>query len=318
MTASSIEIMDGPSAGPDERAEAIRSLALGAGFSRARFLVLFSPREAEDGEPPPGYAEGAPALLVVALPYGNDDPDGRTPERTHAENSHAAAEGGAHIAPFARRNYYAEAVSRLKTIAVELRKRYGGVRSDYRILCNSPIPEKPLAERCGLGATGRNTLIITGEAGSLVILAAMTLPFAVRPDGPIGEVGSICGACSACVSACPTGALRGDGTMDRSRCLQWYASGHGDPPEEIVAAWGNILYGCTVCQDACPHNRRAIPGVATERGSLPAELDAAGILAMSDEELSARFRGTAMGMAWLGPAAIRRNAELALKGRKAR
>ncbi len=322
MTARSIEFTS-------ERTQEVRGLALAAGFSRARFLAPFEPRSASGVEPPSGYAEGAPSLLVVALPYGNDDPDGRdragrSSERAAPSPSTAKGQAGprARIAPFARRNYYTEAVARLKKVAVELRKRYGGKRADYRILCNSPIPEKPLAEAAGLGAIGRNSLVMTPEAGSLVILAAMTLPFEVAADGPLDgplaggakpradrEGPRICGACSACVAACPMGALGGDGTLDRSRCLQWYASGHGEVPEDIAAAWGDTLYGCTACLDACPHNRRPIPGVATDRGALPAEVDAGELLALSDDDLRARFRDTAMGMAWLGPAAIRKNAE---------
>lgn len=329
MTARSIEITD-------ERTQAVRDLALAAGFTRARFLAGFDPRSAAaraaagtngGTEPPEGYSDGAPALLVVALPYGNDDPDGRAPDgrqppEVAAPPPSAPGQAGprARIAPFARRNYYAEAVARLKKVAVELRKRYGGKKADYRILCNSPIPEKPLAEASGLGSIGRNSLVITPEAGSLVILAAMTLPFEVAADGPLTNGKAtrpdrdgprICGACSACVAACPTGALGGDGTLDRSRCLQWYASGHGEAPAELTAAWGDTLYGCTACLEVCPHNRRPIPGVATDRGALPAEVDAGQLLALSDEELRDRFRGTAMGMAWLGPAAIRRNAKLA-------
>lgn len=341
MTIESIE-------NPDARAEVVKNLALKAGFSCARFLMPFEPSPGEGGALPQGYSGGALTLLVVALPYGNDDPDSRgdsAPGSAKAERSQAEPAAPARIAPFARRNYYAEAVSRLKTIAVELRKLYGGTKADYRILCNSPIPEKPLAEASGLGAIGRNTLVITREAGSLVILAAMTLPFTVRLGGATsgqaatGSAGAadagatgagtrgeqaagnkklaFCGACVACVASCPTGALSGDGTLDRSKCIQWYASGHGEPPPEISSAWGDILYGCTACLDACPHNRRAIRGVATDRGALPATLDAAELVAMSDEELTARFRGTAMGMSWLGPAAIRRNASLALgKGKK--
>jgi epoxyqueuosine reductase len=321
MTIESIE-------NPDARAEVVKNLALKAGFSCARFLMPFEPSPGEGGALPQGYSGGAPTLLIVALPYGNDDPDGRNdpdnrddsaPMSTQTEQSHAEPAAPARIAPFARRNYYAEAVSRLKTIAVELRELYGGTKSDYRILCNSPIPEKPLAEASGLGSIGRNTLVITREAGSLVILAAMTLPFKVGVDGSaMADQAAdrelrLCGACTACVAACPTGALRGDGTLDRSKCIQWYASGHAEPPAEIASAWGNILYGCTACLDACPHNRRPVRGVATDRGALPATLDAAELAALSDEELAARFRGTAMGMSWLGPAAIRRNARLAME-----
>jgi epoxyqueuosine reductase QueG len=103
--------------------------------------------------------------------------------------------------------------------------------------------------------------------------------------------------------------------LSLERCIQWYASGKGGTvPPEVAARWGKRLYGCTECQDACVRNRRPIPGVFSEEGPLPASFPAAEILALSDGEIRARFKGTALGLSWLGPEAIRRNAELAGKG----
>jgi epoxyqueuosine reductase len=302
--------------------EAICRAALEAGFVRARILAPF--------EPPAGrpaiaanYRQGAPSLLVTALPYGNQG-QAATPEP-----------GFALIAPFARRNYYREAVKRLQGLGAAFRSQYGGKKTDYRILCNSPVPEKPLALACGLGAPGRNSLVITPEAGSLVILAGMTLPFALDPDTPLtGPPGAalsaaastttspepfpFCGGCNRdhppCVSACPTGAVRGDGTLNLERCMQWYASGKGETvPEKVARHWGRRLYGCTWCQDACVHNQRPIPGAMTGEGTLPAIFDCEELLSLPDETLKARFQGTALGLSWLGPKAIRRNARMALR-----
>jgi epoxyqueuosine reductase len=233
------------------------------------------------------------------------------------------------VAPFARRNYYREAVKRLRKLARKFHLAWGGAgeaqRRSYRILCNSPVPEKPLAIASGLGAPGRNGLVITPEAGSRVIIAAMTLPFALEGDGPLsGKPFPLCGGCSPvapCIRACPTGALRGDGSIARERCIQWYASGgdiqagsgRGVPPE-VAAKWGRRLYGCTCCQDACPHNRGPLSGAATEEGVLPALLDGGELLSLDDESLKARFRGTALGMAWLSAETIRRSVRLALRG----
>jgi epoxyqueuosine reductase len=223
------------------------------------------------------------------------------------------------IAPFARRNYYREAVTRLQG----LRARLGGKKADYRILCNSPVPEKPLALASGLGALGRNGLIITPGAGSLVIIAAMTLPFALAGDGPEAGEGPFprCAGCDRerppCMAACPTGAVRGDGSLDLKRCIQWYASGkEAAVPVTVAEKWGRRLYGCTACQDACVHNRRPIQGAETALGPLPAALDLRDLLAQSDPELKARFKGTTLGLSWLGPGAIRRNARLALDSEK--
>ncbi|MDR0561877.1 MAG: hypothetical protein LBG73_04230 [Spirochaetaceae bacterium] len=281
--------------------EVIRAMVLDAGFVRGRFLAPFNPH----GSMPEQYRTGSPSLLVAALGYGNQN---------HTEPASDPYRGV--IAPFARRNYYRTAVRRLQELAKELRLRYGGAKADFRILCNSPVPEKPLAVACGLGVLGRNGLVITPEAGSLIIIAAMTLPFEVIGDGPI--TGHYCAACDPdlppCAEACPTKGLCGDGSITLSRCIQWYASGREETvPAEVVRHWGNRLYGCTACQDACVHNRRPLYGVRVEEGSLPAHLDLHELLEMSDEAMKARFKGTALGFSWLGPQGIRRNARMILE-----
>lgn len=266
----------------------------------------------------------APAFLVCALPYGNQGFESAPPEDS-------APPGAACIAPFARRNYYREAVKRLQKLATEFRRLWGGSRGDYRIFCNSRLPEKPLAEKSGLGSLGRNGLIIIPGWGSLTILAAITLPVALpncaleqSPDaGPAAgkDAFPLCASCGPerppCAAACPTAALPGDGSVILDRCIQWYASGNGSLaggliPPLIAERWGRRLYGCTNCQDACPHNRTPIPGVQTQEGALPAFFDAREILSLTDEEIKARFRHTALGLSWLGPEAIRRNARAAL------
>jgi epoxyqueuosine reductase QueG len=203
----------------------IIAMALDAGFSCAAFL--------QD-------------TLVCALPYGNADDAGELC---------AASASDAVIAPFARRNYYREAVRRLQKISAALRAGTAYKKSDFRIFCNSRINEKQLAAAAGLGSYGRNGLIITRESGSLVVLAALELPceegngergtgnrFSLRKsillsgnfpvvsetDEPVSSPFPV--PCSQfpifsfchngpkdnppCVAACPTSALRGDGSVE--------------------------------------------------------------------------------------------------------
>ncbi|MDR2393229.1 MAG: iron-sulfur protein [Treponema sp.] len=289
----------------------IAAMALEAGFVRVRILAPFDPASDPHTCIPESYRAGAPSLLMAALPYGNLQEAMPVPP----------AKGLAYIAPFAQRNYYREGVKQLQKLGATLRTQYGGKKSDFRILCNSPVPEKPLAQDGGLGVLGRNGLMITPEAGSLVIIAAMTLPFSLEkdgaepwlnPDNPFPWCRNCDPVCPPCVAACPTAALSGDGGLDRSRCIQWYASGHGaSVPEEIARNWGKRLYGCTDCQDACVYNQVPIRGVPTDEGPLPAYMDPLDIGALSNEALKVRFKGTAMGLSWLGPEGIRRNARLA-------
>lgn len=297
-------------------------MALDAGFSRVRILAPFILSENASGFIKRGvlqdrWGESSPSLLVAALPYGNEDAAAgcASAEQDIEENCRA------YIAPFARRNYYKEAVKRLQKLSQTFRRLFTGInaggihadrRSSYRIFCNSPIPEKPLALACGLGSQGRNSLVITPEAGSLVIIAAMTLPFPLESDAPESNR-SVCVRCGFCVEACLTKAIRREGGIERNKCIQWYASGNeASVPRHIAEQWGRRLYGCTACQDVCPHNKKPIRGVETREGILPAYVDARKLLAMSDEEIKTFFKGTAMGLSWLKPKHIRRSARLAL------
>jgi epoxyqueuosine reductase QueG len=76
-------------------------------------------------------------------------------------------------------------------------------------------------------------------------------------------------------------------------------------PSYVADKWGQTLYGCVFCQDVCPHNQRPIAGAETELGLLPASVDPLKLLAMTDEEIRAFFKGSAMGLSWLKPHHIR-------------
>jgi epoxyqueuosine reductase len=288
----------------------ILSIAKDEGFINPRILFPFTPNFFSDISQ--NDDESSSSLLVVALPYGND---------LEKDDEKADSPYFGWIAPFARRNYYKEAVKRLGKVSLKIRLKYGGEKSSFRIFCNSQIAEKPLAEESGLGCVGKNSLIITKDAGSLVILAAMMLPFELESDKAEPKRLGYCRGCDEtnppCKTACPTGAIIGDGTIDLEKCIQWYASGNClqcemQIPQEILSHWENRLYGCTNCQDACPHNRRSIKGTETDRGALPAYVDVRKILTINDEEIKAFFKGTAMGLSWLGPKTIRRNAKIIL------
>jgi epoxyqueuosine reductase len=249
-------------------------------------------------------------FLVCALPYDNGNKKITIGQRP----KHYAV-----IAPFARFNYYKEAVIRLKRIALFLRTNYGGTKGDYRIFCNSRIPEKKLAAAAGIGSLGKNNLIITKEAGSRVILAAMLIPPHLEnllnsepnESNEPKEGFSVCECCKdkpACVASCPTGAITAEGKINLADCIQWYASGNGETvPAHIASKWGNVFYGCTKCQDVCPHNKRKIAGAKTNLGRLDAYIDTENFLKLSDDEIKKKFKGTALGMSWLTPNVLRRN-----------
>ncbi len=225
---------------------------------------------------------------------------------------------------FARAHWYRELADILAAASRSPGLAAAGPRKAFRIGVNSRLPEKALAVAAGLGPVGRNTLVLERTGGPGCVLGVLLLPFEPVPSGELagrdpgspvsGSPGAECGTCRECVRACPTGAVRGDGGIDRLRCIQYWAGAEGPVPPGIEEAWRGNLYGCDLCLAACPRFR---PGVerGASAGVLGPGLDPDALLRAGDGEIRARFRGTALGLSWLSPGRIRRNARLARDSR---
>ncbi|MBN1410676.1 MAG: iron-sulfur protein [Spirochaetales bacterium] len=220
------------------------------------------------------------------------------------------------IAPFAQRNYYTEAVDRLKKIFRQIQYDLKLTKKNRWIFCNSRIPEKSMAAACGLGFYGRNSLIISKELGSLFVIAGLVLPLELEPDYPVQPIEGFdgCRDCSACMNACPTRAITHPGVIDPDLCLQSLSTRLSVLPDEIKRKWGRLLYGCQICQDVCPYNRHLTQSTENVRGQTGPEVPLKKILAMNESGVKAFFRGTALDRNWIPPAAILRNALLAAAG----
>ncbi|MCF7928811.1 MAG: hypothetical protein K9L68_07675 [Spirochaetales bacterium] len=286
--------------------ETLRTRALELGFCRVRFLDRL-PEGLGDLPPVLGDDSRNTSIMIAALAYpaGERDPSPSAP-------TPAGAAAAGWVAPFARRHYYRDAVTLLKGLAAQLREELGLLKRDIRIFSNSRLPEKLLAAASGIGFAGRNSLIITPETGSLVVLAGMALPFAIPSDPPLEGAlppGKRCGSCRRCISACPTQALDGKGNLDMNRCMQSRSTDPGPLPEELMKVWGRRIYGCQICQEVCPFNHTGIP---PETGDLPFEsIDLEPLLRGGSAETAELLRGSAMGLSWIPGEALQRNALLA-------
>lgn len=117
----------------------------------------------------------------------------------------------------------------------------------------SPVMEKPLARRAGLGWQGRNTLLISPENGSYFFLGGLALSAGLPADSPL-ENG--CGNCDLCVKACPTGALNTPGILNAQLCLSYWTTQHKwEIPGRVIDKLGGNILGCDACQEACPRNK---------------------------------------------------------------
>lgn len=243
--------------------------------------------------------QGFGAVVMGALPYSAGEPkDLSTPEDPHVR-----------LAPFARANYYQEALVRLKRVVRRIGANTGRGKKDFRIFVNSSLPEKALALEAGLGFQGRNSLLITPAAGSLVILAGIALPGSPgEPTLPVSAALGSCGSCRLCADACPTGAIRPEGGVDVSRCLQ--ALSTRTFPERYWNAWDNRFYGCQICQEVCPHNRKATEGISTDIGVLGPSLSLRNLLLRGDR-LKEGLKGSVLDRKWIQTTDLLRNALIA-------
>ena len=163
--------------------------------------------------------------------------------------------GHAFVSRFAwSRDYHRTVGARMKQLADLLAAGTGAAARWY--VDTGPVVEKAYAAAAGLGFLGRNTLLVSPRLGSFVFLGVVLTDADVEATGP-GPVGG-CGTCRACVDACPTGALDGQGGLDPNRCLaHWNAGARTPVPAMVASRLGGNLYGCDLCQDACPWNARA-------------------------------------------------------------
>lgn len=173
------------------------------------------------------------------------------------------------------------------------------------------IVDRAVAQRAGMGWYGKNTNLLNRQFGSWLLLGELLLDIDLPPDE---EVKTHCGSCTRCMPACPTGAIIAPGVLDSNRCISYLTIElRGVIPMEMRPLIGNWVFGCDICQDVCPVNRKAAAGehpefsAAAGIGSSP---DLIELMNMSEEEFRQRFRKSPVKRTKL--AGLRRNAAVAL------
>ena len=173
------------------------------------------------------------------------------------------------------------------------------------------IVDRAVAQRAGLGWYGKNTNLLNREFGSWVLLGELLLDVALPPDD---AVRTNCGSCSRCMPACPTGALIAPGVLDNNKCISYLTIElRGPIPRELRPSVGDWVFGCDICQDVCPVNRKAKAMSHIEFaprqgiGPSPSLIE---LLDITEEEFKAKFRRSPVKRTkWAG---MRRNAAVAL------
>jgi epoxyqueuosine reductase len=179
------------------------------------------------------------------------------------------------------------------------------------VVDTAPLLERDFARRAGLGWFGKNTMLLNKRLGSFFFLGALLLDLELAADAPFQA--NHCGTCTACLDSCPTQAFVGPYELDSRRCISYLTIElRGPAPAELRADMGPWLFGCDVCQDVCPWNRKAPLGRAPELAPHTdlENVEPAEILALSEAQFRTRFRHTAL---WRAKRqGLRRNAALVL------
>ncbi|MDD9271100.1 tRNA epoxyqueuosine(34) reductase QueG [Paenibacillus sp. GCM10023248] len=171
------------------------------------------------------------------------------------------------------------------------------------------LVDRAVAERAGIGWSGKNCAVITPEWGSWVYLGEMITDIPFAADTPMMDQ---CGDCTICIDACPTGAIVGPGQLNSSRCISFITQTKGYVEDEFKLKIGNRLYGCDTCQIVCPKNKGMNWTHHPEFEPDPEKVKPLLIplLTMSNKDFKEQYGRIAA--SWRGKKPIQRNAIIAL------
>jgi epoxyqueuosine reductase len=156
-----------------------------------------------------------------------------------------------------------------------------------------PVMDKAWAVRSGIGWLGKHTNVINKEYGSWFFIANLITNFKFSYSIPIAD---FCGSCTACIEACPTGAIADEYVLDAGKCISYLTiENKNEIPEKFKGKFENWIFGCDICQDVCPWNKK-FAQAASEKEFYPVneneEVSLREILYLTQEEFSKKFSGS--------------------------
>lgn len=173
-----------------------------------------------------------------------------------------------------------------------------------------PVSERTLAKYSGVGWIGKNTCLIHPKIGSWTFLGVILTSLDLQPDTVLPDR---CGTCTRCIDACPTDALLAPYQLDANLCISYLTiEKRGNIPESLREEMGRHVFGCDICQDVCPWNRKApvtsAPEFQPREGMVNPDLE--WLAQMSEDEFRQQLRGSPIKRTkWEG---LRRNALIAI------
>lgn len=249
----------------------------------------------------PGLTFDQPqSLISIAIAYPSKLP---TPPKS---------EPGAYRGIISRsswgQDYHHVLRKRLAALENYIRERVPDARIESMVDTGALV-DRAVAERAGIGWSGKNCAVITPEWGSWVYLGELVTNIPFPPDTPMTDQ---CGECTICIDACPTGALVGPGQLHAGRCISFVTQTKGHVSDELMRKIGNRLYGCDTCQVVCPVNKAKNWTHQPEFEPDPERVKPLlkPLLKLSNREFREKYGD--MAASWRGKKPIQRNAVIAL------
>ena len=244
-------------------------------------MPWFTQERVERASDPQALLSGARSIIAVALSY-------LPPEYEAPPNDTLTGK----VARYARwTDYHKVMKDKLHNLASALPHRVGRPVRTRVFVDDSPLLERAVAQRAGLGWFGKNTNILTSTHGSWVFIGALITDLELEPDEPLKKS---CGDCVRCIPACPTGAIVAPYVIDAPRCISYLTiECRGPIPRHLRPLVGDWVFGCDICQEVCPVNQD-VPGASMpdlKRTGFSA-LELVPLLTMTRDEFAARFRNT--------------------------
>ncbi len=240
----------------------------------------------------------------------------------YQENSTETPRGHGRVSRYARgRDYHKVIASRIKRLLTMLQNS-GKLpeEAEFRWLVDfGPFMERSYAEKAGLGFIGKNGMLINRKYGSWIFLSEILTNLELEPDRRDPFSHGHCADCRLCIDACPTGAIVHPRTIDSRRCISYLTIERpSEIPEALADRMGSLFFGCDICQEACPYNRKGEN--TAHREFLPEEgvgefLDARRVIALQSRE---EFLSLTAGTPITRPKedGLKRNAEIVLRNER--
>ncbi|MBR3119261.1 MAG: tRNA epoxyqueuosine(34) reductase QueG [Oceanobacillus sp.] len=266
----------------------------------SNFQSGFEKGSLEERTEPQRLLPEAQSIISIAIAYPSRMKDAPRSTKEERRGLFARASWGI--------DYHVVLRDRLEKLAAFIQEKVPEV-SNKVMVDTGELSDRAVAERAGIGFSGKNTSIITPEFGSFVYLGEMITNIPFVPDDPIEDS---CGDCTKCMDACPTGALVEGGRLNAQRCIAFLTQTKDFLPDEFRTKLGNRLYGCDTCQQVCPRNKgidsHIHPEFEPEHDLAKPKLEP--MLRISNRSFKEKFGH--MSGSWRGKKPLQRNALIAL------